>query len=254
MSGTIDVEMSSIKEAGVDKKTGKTKVVGTGTTKEDWTSQVDVGDLMHVKGLKLYKARLIKMTAPKYAGSGVKSKLIFGVLEFEFLSDPPTVDEPAATVCKLVIECVIPRIPEQTKLDDMVRNRFLSGDTSGWDVTSFRQGLNDLEPRTSGRRRLLTMAPSITRTKTAGRPEHEEYEEANRIYTDAHAARKLNDADYVEWIASIRNHQQHHADGRLHEAEYNHASCAAYAFIEGVTCLTDEDRAKLRDEIRTISV
>ena len=50
----------------------------------------------------------------------------------------------------------------------------------------------------------------------------------------------------------MRNHQQHHADGKLDEAEYNHASHALNAFVDGVSCLEDTQREELRGEIQKI--
>ena len=50
----------------------------------------------------------------------------------------------------------------------------------------------------------------------------------------------------------VRNHQQHHADGKLDEAEYNHACLALNAFVDSVSCLTDMQRKELRGEIRKI--
>ena len=80
------------------------------------------------------------------------------------------------------------------------------------------------------------------------------YEQVNQVYADAHIAGTLTDADYVEWIAQIRNHQQHHADGRLEEVEYKHALRASHAFIDKMSYLTDAQRERLRDEIRQISL
>ena len=50
----------------------------------------------------------------------------------------------------------------------------------------------------------------------------------------------------------VRNHQQHHADGKLDEAEYHHACRALNAFVDSVSCLTDVQRKELRSEIRKI--
>ena len=75
-----------------------------------------------------------------------------------------------------------------------------------------------------------------------------EYKEANLLYASEHAAGTLTDADFVEWAALIRNHQQHHADGRMvTEEEYGHAARAVHALIDSVTLLTDAQREELRN-------
>ena len=140
------------------------------------------------------------------------------------------------------------------KVDGMVNERYLAGDVESWDITASRQALIGLEPpRSSGLcpqckgrngQRLLKDEPTLDTRKL-------DYEEANQAYTDKHAAGSLSDADYVEWIALVRNHQQHHADGKLEEAEFSRASFAVKAFVHGVSCLTDAQREELRAEMQS---
>ena len=199
----------------------------------------------------------------------VRGELQFVILSAPFLDTPPTADEPAATIAKVVRPCIIPGIPKDTPLDSMIKERYLTGVVSTWDNTAARKALIDLEPRGSANgQRLLKKRPTVS---TRGMSYS--YSEANKTYTDAHMAGTLTDADYVEWIVlvrdslqtainiyrhpkiyhqQVRNHQQHHADGKLDEAEYNHACRALNAFVDSATCLTDVQREKLRGEIRKI--
>ena len=196
LPGTIEVELKGIKSA-VDKKTGEVKILGKGETSEDWTLHIKIGDRLRMHGSGVpFDVVVTKISAPKYVGSAAKSKFIFGVLEFEFLDSPPTCDEAAATVAQVVVDCVVPRIPKDTKLDEMVKNRYLSGDVSTWDITTDRQAHNGLEPPGSGRYQLLPVAPSVN-VRGMG------YEQVNQVYADVHVAETLTDADYVEWIAQI---------------------------------------------------
>ena len=39
----------------------------------------------------------------------------------------------------MTVVCVIPRIPKGTKLDEMIRNRYLAGNVLFWDLTALRQ-------------------------------------------------------------------------------------------------------------------
>ena len=246
--GAIEIEVKSIKEV-VDKKTGETKFVGKGETKEDWTAQVQNGDRLRMQEAGIvFDVLTTRVSAPKYAGSGTKSKFIFGSLEFEFIDVPPNTELTifTATVARVVIDCVIPRIPKETKLDQMVKDRYLSGDTTTWDITTCRQFKNGLAPPGSGYYRLLLVPPSVN-VRGKG------YTEANSAYMDALSAGTLTDADHVEWITLIRNHQQHHADGYLEETEYKYASAAAHAFIDNMTCLADEQRVTLRGQIRRLA-
>ena len=207
--GTIEVLTKDIKQAG-------DKIKGKGETKEDWSAKIGVGDQFQIGGT--FKVMMTKFAAPKYQGTGTKSKFIFGVLEFEFLGPPPSADVPAASICKVVEDCIIPKISDQVKLDNMIKERYLSGDVTTWDNTTARQALLDLAPRGSlTGQRLLTIKPTLV---TGGM----NYSETNQVYAAAHAAGSLTDADYVEWIVAVRNHQNHHADGRLEEAEYKHAN------------------------------
>ena len=136
LPGTIEVELKGIKSA-VDKKTGEVKILGKGETSEDWTLHIKIGDRLRMHGSGVpFDVVVTKISAPKYVGSAAKSKFIFGVLEFEFLDSPPTCDEAAATVAQVVVDCVIPRIPKDTKLDEMVKNRYLSGDVASQQLIS----------------------------------------------------------------------------------------------------------------------
>ena len=271
LSGTIEVLAKGIKTV-VDKRTGSYKMLGRGETKEDWSGHIGVGDRsrfivcictctlapvhactdMHAcsqGSTATFDALLTRLSAPKYVGSGPRAKFIFGIIEFEFIGPPPTADEPAASVCKVVTDWVIPKIPEQTKLDSMIKDRYLTGVVSNWDFTTARQATLGLEPPGSvNGQRLLTIKPTVG-TRGMG------YEQVNKIYSDAHVQGTLSDVDYIEWLAAVRNHQSHHADGRLEEAEFNHASQVVNAFVEGTThtCLTDAQRDELRTEIKKIS-
>ena len=75
----------------------------------------------------------------------------------------------------------------------------------------------------------------------------------NKEYEAALAAGELNDTDLIEWVVRIRNHQQHHPDGRkMTEEEYTDARKAASAFIDHATHLSDAQRDGLRVELRKI--
>ena len=207
--GTISIEMKDIEVKILDKTTGQAKTFGKGTFDEDWTalclsrsilvevgSQLRVGNAFDIEITKIAKVPKLVNNGSKF----VKGELQFVILGAPYLHTPPTVDMPAATIAKVTRPCIIPGIPKDTPLDNMIKERYLTGIVSTWDNTTARKALLDLEPRGSiNGQRLLKDKPTVS---TRGM----NYEDTNRTYADAHTAGTLSNADYVEWIVSVRSH------------------------------------------------
>ena len=185
-----------------------TKTFGKGKFESDWTGLIEVKSQVRVQGdLMVFDIEAMKITMPKLVNSPMytcspQGKFVPGTLEFEFISAPPSADELAATVAIVVVPCIIPRI--HAKVDNMIKERYLTGVVSTWDNTAARQAIMGLEPPKDcpvymGRngQRLLKKRPTVT---TRGMS----YNDANRTYADAHTAGTLSDADYVEWIVSVQ--------------------------------------------------
>ena len=90
----------------------------------------------------------------------------------------------------------------------MIKERYLTGVVTTWDNTAARQAIMGLEPPRDcplcmGRngQRLLRKKPTVS---TRGMS----YNDANKTYTDAHTTGTLSDADYAEWIVSVRGSMQ----------------------------------------------
>ena len=126
------------------------KTCGKGKFEADWTGLIEVKSRVRVQGgLMVFDIEAMKITMPKLVNSPMYTcspagKFIPGSLEFEFLTAPPTADELAATVALIVVPCVIPRI--HAKVDNMIKERYLTGVVTTWDNTAARQAIMGLEP------------------------------------------------------------------------------------------------------------
>ena len=188
--GKVKLENGHEFENPVESKT-LTKTFGKGTFGADWSGLVEVKSRVRVHGsVMLFDIEAMKITMPKLVNSPMYTcspagRFIPGILEFEFLSAVPTVDELVATAAIIVVPCIIPKI--HAKVDNMIKDRYLTGVVSTWDNTTARQAIMGLEPRDCpvcmGRngQRLLKKRPTIS-ARGMG------YNDANRKYADAHAA------------------------------------------------------------------
>ena len=119
------------------------------------------------------------------------------------------------------------------------REHWCKGDTRKWDVPTLAAALTTLrEPGTNSPRLLLNGA-------RLQNPTHEQLQVALENG-------ELEDADLVNWLVLIRNHQQHRVGGAS-EAELAEACEALTAFTTHAKCLPDDSRVELREEMEQIT-
>ena len=177
-----------------------------------------------------------------------KAENITVELENPSIDAPPPTDALNATATIVVVDCIVPRAALQSlkAIDAFIKERYLSGDLRGWDITALRQALIGLMDLDTNAQRLIAAKARLDPKKV-----DKDYTAGNKEYEAALAAGELNDTDLIEWVVRIRNHQQHHPDGRtMAKEEYVDAWKAAAAFIDHATLLYDAQRDELRAELR----
>ena len=158
LPGSVAIELKDIKTKD-GKTTGKGEI--DCTLAEDWTTKgITKGSRIKIKGSsKPFDIELTRFTAPKYVGSAAKSKFIRATIEFVFIDPPPAADEPSATAVTVVVDCIVPRAAAIKAIDAFIKERYLSGDLRGWDITALRQALIGLlDPETNAQRLISTKA------------------------------------------------------------------------------------------------
>ena len=177
LPGTVSIE-------GVQTKDGKT--TATAKYSGDWAGAGLVeGSAFRVQGVNIFDVTVTSLSS--------------GQCEVEVHGLVVVVDEPSATA--VLLQCIVPRAVGHKLADMMIpqhRSDFLDGDRTKWDVPTAAAALTTLQHPITKAPRMLPAKARLA--KGAGLDE----------YRSGRADGTLEDADLVEWIVAIRNHQQHH--------------------------------------------